>query len=124
MRLLVAYHTKHQPRYYIVLMYRTCGAFQVLFVLRQMHSTSLLKSSSSSLLSNAKCVGFWFLGYIECGLVARAEQSKWFKDRVSLILAAFSQNSPQQPLLLVKFIQYTRTPMHSISRTSALLSNL
>ena len=49
---------------------------------------------------------------------------KWFKDCVSLILAAFPQNSPWRPLLQKKFIQDTRTLMYIISRTSALLSNL
>ena len=56
--------------------------------------------------------------------MASAEQSKWFKDRVSLILGAFSQNSLQRCLLQKKFIQVIKALMHTISTTSALLSNL
>jgi len=44
----------------------------------------------------------------ECGLLAREAWSKWFKDSVSLILAAFflkiHHKSVLQPLLLKEFI--------------------
>ena len=56
--------------------------------------------------------------------VASVEQSKWFKDCVSLILGTFSQNSLQRCLRQKIFIQVTKALMHTISTTSALLSNL